>query len=101
MLQEREPTYEVDHEWDRAGTLTETVVMAVARASRTDPTDIPPINDVIDADSLNRLFEPRSDGSPRAEDALVTFTLSDCYVSVDGRGRVAVYVLSEYDWGTP
>lgn len=101
MLQEREPTYETDHEWDGAGTLTETIVLAVARASRSDPTDVAPVNDVIDADSLNRLFEPETGGAPKAEDALLTFTLSGCYVSIDGRGRVAVYVLSEYDWSGP
>jgi hypothetical protein len=43
------------------------VVLAVAEISESDPTELPPLSDVIDADALDRLFGPdhSGDGSDR------------------------------------
>lgn len=57
----------VFHADDPEAGLATDVVLAVAELSESDPTELPPLSDVIDADALDRLFGPghSGDGSDR------------------------------------
>jgi len=66
--------------------LCEKIVSAVARAEGVDPLAVSPqLYDVVDPDSLERLFEH----SPADTDVTVSFTYGDWNVQVDG-GTVTV-----------
>lgn len=60
------------------------IVLAVAEVTGTDPTELRPLHDVIDADALDRLFHQESSG---AETDRISFNYH-CY-------RVTVYRDSE------
>ncbi|OLZ40982.1 hypothetical protein A6E15_08245 [Natrinema saccharevitans] len=68
--------------------LSVTVADAVATFTGVDVTDLEPLHYSINADALERLFEPRADGL-RA-DGSVTFEYSDCRVTVTADGEVRV-----------
>lgn len=69
--------------------MSETVVYAVAEHTGTDPRELDPINDVVDPDALNRLFESgQADGDRGPE--RVTFTYGGCTVTISADGRVHV-----------
>src|SRR6056297_2389096 len=68
--------------------LSVTVADAVATFTGVDVTDLEPLHYSINADALERLFEPRADGL-RA-DGSVTFEYSDCRVTVTADGEIRV-----------
>lgn len=68
--------------------ISEQVILAVAEATGTDPTQLGPLYDVIDPDALDQLFQRRS-GLPRAG-SRVDFTMDGCEVTVHGSGKVVV-----------
>lgn len=66
------------------------VVRAVARANDVRPEEVQEtLHDVVDPDGLDRLFAPKSDGSPR-RGARVELALDGCRVVVERDGTVAV-----------
>jgi len=72
------------------GSLSVSVVEAVAEAKNVAPVDIQqPLADVVDPDALNRLFE-RTDG-----DGHVTFELADHEVTVHATGEILVRARSD------
>lgn len=65
------------------------VVLAVADATETDALDLASLNDSIDPDCLDRLFEPKQDGTPR-EGGHVTFPFAGHHVTVHSAGKVVL-----------
>lgn len=59
------------------------VVEAVARATDTDPLELPPLYDVVDGDSLDACIAELDDGS-------LTFTYAGAEVTVASTGTVEV-----------
>ncbi len=68
--------------------LSVTIAQAVATATETSVTALEPLHYAIDADALERLFEPRANGL-RSE-GTVTFEYNDCLVTVAANGEVTV-----------
>jgi hypothetical protein len=70
-----------------------TVVHALAEATDTDPVDMEvELNAILDPDALDRLFDTRTDGTPRSGGS-VTFELLDCAVTVDADADEIVVIV--------
>ncbi len=80
------------HDWTGDLPLTATVISAVAEATGDDPTEMDPLNHCVDPDALNKLFEPRQDGTPR-HGGSVTFDVNGRTVTVYSDGEVVVHAL--------
>jgi hypothetical protein len=70
------------------GSPAESVVAAIATAAGTDPLDLPPLNDAVDADALNAIFADTRGSDQRS--GSVAFEYSGYEVTVDGDGRAMV-----------
>ena len=68
---------------------TEAVVDAVAEVHDCEPTDLPPLSDVLDPEALDGLFTDTPGGRTRRDGHLV-FRYCDCSVVVLGSGKVVV-----------
>lgn len=68
---------------------TETIVRTVADREGVEPTEIPPLHDVVDPDALNAVFSPTRRGTPR-NSGRVEFTYCGHEVVVRSDGRVHV-----------
>ncbi|MDG5778319.1 HalOD1 output domain-containing protein [Haloarculaceae archaeon H-GB2-1] len=69
---------------------SQAVVEAVAEADGTDPETLtPPLNDVVDPDALDRLFDDRTEDSPR-DSGHLTFLYHGYMVVVYSTGDVEV-----------
>lgn len=68
--------------------LSVTVVHAVLEVTGKEPTDVN-LNAVVQPDALNRIFDPKRDGTPR-DGGTLEFELGGCRVTVDGSGEVRV-----------
>ncbi len=77
-------------QYDRLGDepLSVTIANAVATVSGEEVTDLDPLHYAIDADALERLFEPRADGVRSA--GQVRFQYNGCTVTVTADGEVRV-----------
>lgn len=75
---------------DRLGgqPLSVTIAQAVADYDGTDVTALEPLHHAINADALERLFEPRADGLRSG--GRVSFEYADYLVTVEASGRVTV-----------
>ena len=70
--------------------VSETVVSSVADVLGKDEMAVQPLNDVIDPDALDALFDVRLNGERRASTGRVQFLLDGCEVTVFGDGQVVV-----------
>ncbi|MFC4542190.1 HalOD1 output domain-containing protein [Halosolutus amylolyticus] len=68
--------------------LSVAVADAVATFCNVDVTELDPLHYAINADALERLFEPRADGLRSG--GSVTFEYNDCLVTVDSNGEIRV-----------
>ncbi|RQG86161.1 hypothetical protein EA462_16960 [Natrarchaeobius halalkaliphilus] len=68
--------------------LSVAVADAVATVCNVDITDLDPLHYSINADALERLFEPRSDGL--RSNGSVAFEYNDCMVTVTASGDIQV-----------
>ena len=68
--------------------LSVAVATAVATFSGIDVTELEPLHYAINADALERLFEPRADGLRSG--GSVTFEYNDCLVTVTAEGEITV-----------
>lgn len=83
-------TYTVYHDFGGAATVTETVVHALADATGMDVTDADfTLYDYVDPDSLDRIFAPKHDGTPRST-GYVSFTAVGYQVTVYATGQVSI-----------
>jgi hypothetical protein len=82
--------YVVEHDFEGSAELTTTIVHAIADVTGVDVTEASfTLNDHVDPEALNRLFEPKSDGSPRAN-GQVSFSVWDHQVTVYSHGQVRI-----------
>jgi len=85
-----EQRYVVHHDFDGTAEFTTTIVHAISDVTGVDPSDAGiRLYDHVDPDALNRLFKPKSDGSPRL-DCTLTFSVWGCWVSIHSSGRITV-----------
>lgn len=82
-------TYQLYHDYESDTGIATAIIDAVARLTETPPTDIGPLYEVVDPDSLDRLFKS-VDGSLRQTDGKVTFTLHDSRVTVHSDGLIEI-----------
>lgn len=82
------PEERATHDFRTDGSLSTTVVLAVSRARGVEPTELPPLAEVIDPDALDALFEP--DGREALVDARIRFEFADRTVCVRRDGEVVV-----------
>ena len=80
-------TFQSEFDQGVPDSITIAVLEAVATFARRDVLDLDPLDDAIDADALNDLFRPRSDGNPRTAIS-VEFSYQGYLVSVESRGLV-------------
>ncbi|MFP9191000.1 HalOD1 output domain-containing protein [Natronosalvus vescus] len=73
--------------------LSVAVAEAVGTATGTDITALDPLHYAIDADALERLFEPRADGLRTG--GRVTFEFNECLVTVTSDGEITVEPIAE------
>lgn len=77
--------YRTTHDWSGDVPLCTTVLALVADAVGVDPTGLPPLNDAVDPDALDRLFATREDGTERPPgDVSFPFAGVDVSVLADG-----------------
>jgi len=82
-------SYSVVHDWNADDSLAATVVSAVAAVRNVEPTAVEPLNETVDPDALNAIFDDRYNGGGRSGPSL-SFRLSSCEVTVHANGRVVV-----------
>lgn len=85
---DRSEIHTTQHDWDGDDTLPRSVVAIVADVADVDPTDMTPLQRIVDADALDRIVAPR-DGAPRIE-SRIAFTFEGYRVIVFGDGAIAV-----------
>lgn len=82
--------YTVYHDFDGPATVTETVVHALADVAGVDVTDADfALYDFVDPESLDRLFAPRPDGTPRSN-GHVSFRVMGYQTTVYATGQVSI-----------
>lgn len=80
------------HDTEDSGSLSTTVVTAVAKAASVEPMDLPPMYEAIDPDALDKLL---GGGLGRSEsyNGYVTFSYADYSVTVHADGEIVVHGL--------
>lgn len=82
--------YTVHHDFEGVATVTETVVHALSDVTGMDVTDADfALYDYVDPDSLNRLFAPKGDGTPRVS-GHVSFTVMGYRTTIYATGQVSI-----------
>lgn len=82
-------TRDVEYEIGVNESVSTAVVRAVSAVEGRKPCSLRPLEYVLDTDALDRLFESRSTGEPRAGGCL-SFVYSGCRVSLDNGEYLAV-----------
>lgn len=82
------PEERASHDFRTDRSLSTTVVLAVSRARGVEPTELPPLAEVIDPDALDALFAP--DGRDALIDVRLRFEFADRTVCVRRGGEVLV-----------
>ncbi|AQL44899.1 hypothetical protein BV210_19265 (plasmid) [Halorientalis sp. IM1011] len=89
-LGHRTQPYVVHHDFDGPSELTTTLAHAIADVTGFDVTETGfTLSDYVDPAALDRLFAPKSDGTPRTNGHL-GFTIWDCQVTVYSTGQIVV-----------
>ncbi|RLM34850.1 hypothetical protein DVK01_14375 [Haloarcula sp. Atlit-120R] len=76
----------VRHNWRKSGCPSVAIVEAVAAATNQETTDLPPLQEAIEADALDTLLDGRSSS------VATSFQYADTDVSVTGDGSIEVRV---------
>jgi hypothetical protein len=74
--------------WDDEGGATLAVVEAVTDMLGVEPTEVEPLNDVIETDALNQLFTPTGETLRRT--GHIQFEYEGCLVRIQANGTVSV-----------
>lgn len=82
-------TVSVEYDWDESRSLSLAVLDALEASTDTDVQELGPLNDIVDADALDTLFSPTSNGGPRGP-GYVTFEIGDHVVTVHSDGSIVV-----------
>lgn len=78
------------HEGRGSGSLSMTVVTAVAKAAEADPTELPPLYEAVDPDALDKLLGGGL-GRSGGQDGYLTFTYAGYSVTVHADGEIVVH----------
>lgn len=78
--------------WDGTDTVPVAVVEAVASVTEQKATEMEPLEEAVDTDALNDLFQPA--GEVGRSVGAIEFEYSDCLVRVSAGGRLEVVPLS-------
>jgi hypothetical protein len=81
--------YRVVHDWDDPEPLSSRIVRSVSAISGDLPTDVGPIQEVMNVDALDQLFEPTGD-ELRSSGMFLRFDVSDHDVTVYGDGLIVI-----------
>ena len=83
-------TYYVRHDFEGSAELTTTLAHAISDVTGVDVTDTRfTLNDHVDPEALDRLFEPQNDGTPRV-DGHLSFPIWNHQVTVYSNGQIAI-----------
>lgn len=91
-MTDRDDPYRTTHDW-RSGSLSTTVVAAVAEGSDLGPTEFD-LGDYVNPEALNALFRPRPSESFRDE-GRVRFAVEGYRVVVHATGKILVHPASD------
>ncbi len=80
--------YHSYHEPGNGGIGT-TIMDALTSISEQSPSELGPLNDVIDPDALDRLFHSQPDGRPRGS-GYIHFSIQNYEVSVHSSGHISI-----------
>lgn len=83
-------TYTTDHDWDAQDAPSQAIIDAVATVTGSDPLQLRPLYEVVDLDSLGRLFQPGRSGDAHQANRSVRFQYEGCEVTVDAAGQTRV-----------
>lgn len=87
---QQQQRYFAQHDFDGSAKLTTTLVHAISNVTGADVTEAEhSLDDHVDSRALDRLFRPRSDGTPRAS-GQVNFTLWGHQVTVYSDGQITI-----------
>lgn len=75
-------------EFEPGESVSETLVTAIASLENRRRRELPVLNESIDADALDELFEPRIDGTRRQSDRVLTFDYAGYDVRVHSDGDI-------------
>lgn len=81
-------TYRARHDWQRDDELSTTVASALSEVTRQEPFAIRPLDEVIDAEALDRLFSPS--GESLRLGGHVEFEFAEYDVTVHGNGKIVI-----------
>lgn len=85
----RTGSYTTTFDWSGDVPLSTAVITVVSRVAGVDHTDLDPLNDAVDPDALDCLFDRRDDGSRRAG-GTVSFAFAGHEVTVRENGEIVV-----------
>jgi hypothetical protein len=86
----KDEIYHVRHDWESDGSLSRTIVDAIAAMQETDSGDVEPLETVVDPDAMDRLFEPRREARRRDGEGHIRFDLDGYDVRVTWSGDVSI-----------
>lgn len=78
----------------QTASISDEVVLAVAEATDTDPTELEPLYDVVDPDALDQLFQPHLNGTQRIGGRVI-FSMDGCEVTIHANGDVVATPLDD------
>lgn len=81
--------YYASHDWTSQGSLSVTLVTALAEVADVDPTEMQQLGTHVDPDALDALFEPRTDGDARSAGRL-ELPIDEFDVTVYADGEIII-----------
>ncbi len=89
--QHREHADQTTHQFTfdpKTDSVSRTLVSAIATLNNADPSELAILSDFVDPEALDRLFEPRHDGTLRDTNRRVQFRYEDYIVRVQTDGTI-------------
>ena len=90
-------TYRALHDWTSHEPVSTTLIRTVAVATNRDPLTVGPLQETIDVDSINRLYEPRPGATRQPNGGCLTFTFAACDVTLYWDGTISVAPNVDHD----
>lgn len=81
--------YYAHHDWSDQGSLSVTLITALAEIADADPTEMQRLGAHVNPDALDTLFEPRSDDESRSAGRL-ELPVDDYHVTVYADGEIVI-----------
>ena len=70
--------------------VSKVLITTISHINEQDAVDLPPLQNVIDTEAMDRLFAPRSDGTMRHNDLTISFCYVGYEVLVDSDGTLTL-----------